>query len=345
MPTLQFQLNRQPVTIIAPDAALLGHYAEYFRYYAVEEARAESAAQPLTLALRHTSVLVFPAVEQLEKLAETGIVSLWRSLVAPVETLWLRAGDTTFEICPATGCATGYLDAEAVGLPPILTNTYSLFALLLLLRWRGVYHLHAAAVLTPAGQCCWLAGAQRSGKTTLVTALGLAGWQPLADDSLLLEWRDGQAVWQPLRKAFHVGLDALAHWQTRCTGLMTQPRYLERHSVAALEFFRTQTLAEQTFSTVEALLFPQVQAARLTAGAPLAPSEALRRLAEQSTFFPLWRKHTNLQFQALSHFASNAKSFNVVAGADVLDEPERVAAKLRTLLSETSRTHSSRHLF
>jgi hypothetical protein len=326
MPAFQIEFANQTVVLRAEDAALLAHYEEYFRYYeSGGEAESHPASPPpLNLDWQLAISPIHPPATA-ERIAQTGIVSLWRGDA----TWWLCAGTTTFEIEPAQGRATGYIGAEALAAPPLLTNTYSLLALLLLLRWRGVYHLHAAAVRSPAGRLYWLCGAQRSGKTTLATALGLAGWQPLADDSLLIFGEGEPAVWQPLRKAFHLSNEALAHWTTRLAGLAAQPRYLDRHSVAALEFFKTQSLAEQTHTQVNGWLFPKITDAPRTRLQPLAHSEALRRLAEQSTYFPLWREHTQRQFEALSRWATKAECYEVLAGQDVLREPEQLSALLK----------------
>ncbi len=327
MPAIQFHFHGSLIVIEADEAQWLTHYEDYFRAYAPVTALPITDA--LRVELRAAHLAKRPTESQLERLTQTGIVSLWRDLNA-AETLWLYAGATTFEIHPQSGRAIGYLDETALAMPPILTNTYSLFALLLLLRWRGVYHLHAAAAQLPDGRSCWIAGAQRSGKTTLVTALGLAGWKPLADDSLLLTWRDEQVVWQPMRKAFHLGNDVLARWQARLNGLNAQPRYADRHSVAALEFFHTQQLAAQSYSTVDLVLFPQVQPLTRTTIAPLTASEALRRLAEQSTFFALWKAQTARQWRALLEATTTARCFDqcfvLASGEDVLSAPERVAA-------------------
>ncbi len=323
MPAIQFHFHGLLIVIEADEAQWLVHYEDYFRAYVPVAALPTTDA--LRIELRASHLAKRPAESQLERLAQTGIVSLWRAATEP-ETLWLYAGATTFEIHPSSGRATGYLDEAALAMPPILTNTYSLFALLLLLRWRGVYHLHAAAAQLPDGRSCWIAGAQRSGKTTLVTALGLAGWKPLADDSLLLTWRDEQVVWQPMRKAFHLGNDVLERWQSRLTGMNAQPRYLDRHSVAALEFFQTQELAAQSYATVDLVLFPQVQPITRTSIAPLATSEALRRLAEQSTFFALWKAQTARQWQALLKATTTAQCLELITGEDLLSAPERVAA-------------------
>ena len=327
MAAIQFQFHGSLIVIEADEPQWLAHYDDYFRAYApvVSLSTTGHPTDALRLELRAAHWARRPAAAQLEKLAQTGIVSLWRSVTEP-EALWLYAGDTTFAIHPQAGLAIGYLDAQALAMPAILTNTYSLFALLLLLRWRGVYHLHAAAAQLPDGRLCWITGAQRSGKTTLVMALGLAGWKPLADDSLLLTWRDEQVFWQPMRKAFHLGNDVLARWQARLNGLSTRPRYLDRHSVAALEFFQTQDLAAQSYSSVDLVLFPQVQSVSTTHVESLTKSEALRRLAEQSTFFALWKDQTARQWQALLKATATARCFALVTGEDVLAAPERVAA-------------------
>ena len=141
----------------------------------------------------------------------------------------------------------------------------------------------------------------------------------------MLSWQGEQAVWQPLRKAFHLGNDVLEQWQTRLSGLPTQPRYLDRHSISALKFFQTQALAAQTFTHVDVLLFPQRQVIAQTQVEALAPSEALRQLAEQSTFFPLWEHHTQSQWRALLLLTTQAKSYVVLSGRDVLLQPELVA--------------------
>jgi hypothetical protein len=323
MPALSFHFHGALVVIKADDPQWLTHYDEYFRAYA--PAAGGETTGDLRIELRAASRAKRPAAAQLEKIAQTGIVSLWRSLTES-ETLWLYAGDTTFEIHPPAGRAMGYLDDAALAMPPILTNTYSLFALLLLLRWRGVYHLHAAAVQLPDGRSCWIAGAQRSGKTTLVTALGLAGWKPLADDSLFLSWQGEQVSWRPMLKAFHLGNDVLERWQARLIGLNAQPRYLDRHSVAALEFFQTTQLAAQSYATVDLVLFPRVQPITRTIIKPLPLSEALRRLAEQSTFFALWKAHSARQWRALLEATATAHCFEMMTGEDVLTTPERVAA-------------------
>jgi hypothetical protein len=323
MPAFQIELANQTVVFRADEAALLAHYAEYFRYYQPTGGAGYYLApsSPLTLVLQFVPSPIYPPATA-EPITQTGIVSLWRQDT----TWWLQAADTTFVIEPEQGCTTGFIGAEALSMPPILTNTYSLLALLLLLRWRGVYHLHAAAVRAPAGKFYWLAGAQSSGKTTLVTALGLAGWQPLADDSLLIYRQNEQAVWQPLRKAFHLSNQALTQWSARLTGLAVQPRYLDRRSIAALEFFQTQTLAEQPRTQVDGWLFPTITDAPHTRLKPLTHSEALQRLAAQCTYFPLWRAHTERQFQALTHWARHVSCYEVLAGQDVLLEPERLSA-------------------
>jgi hypothetical protein len=205
-----------------------------------------------------------------------------------------------------------------------LTNTYTLFPLLLGLRARGFYHLHAAAIVSPDGQLHLICGAQQSGKTTLTTALGLAGWRPLSDDSLLICAERSTAQLLALKKSFHISDDLLARWPA-LDGLRRQHHYSQRAAVAGLEFFGTAKLADTPFAQIDHIILPQITNEPSSNLQPISPSEAILRLAEQSMFFQLWRAHTERQFRLLAQLASRAACHRLLAGADLLADPNRAA--------------------
>src|SRR5205085_7817702 len=151
--------------------------------------------------------------------------------------------------------------------------------------------LHAAAVFTPGGKLCIIPAAPRAGKTTLATALGLAGWQPVSDDSLLLEASHAQPSLTPLRKEFHLDEQLLVRWSDLARAGVSQ-RYLGRACVEALEYFGTVELAERRYPRIDYVIVPQVSGATHSRLEPLPPGEALLKLAEQSMFLQLWREHT-----------------------------------------------------
>jgi hypothetical protein len=273
---------------------------------------------------------LMPAAAKL--FAQTGVVKLWREELASDapqinERLYFEMGTAAFRVDVAAGQAIGLVTPEALEYPHILANTYTLFALLLLLRSRGLYHLHAAAALSPRDELWLICGAPRAGKTTLVTALGLAGWRPISDDSLLISFDGEMTRLIAFKKYFHVGNDVLQRWH----GLhaATQPHhYLGRTCITGLEFFGTQDLANTSFGQVDHLAIPNIIPEAVSRHAPLTRSQALLRLAEQSAFFQLWRSHTVHQWKCLNELAGTAACHQLFLGSDILEYPHKVAALL-----------------
>ena len=70
------------------------------------------------------------------------------------------------------------------------------------MRRCGLYELHAAGVVAPAGAGMLVIGPSTSGKSTLATTLASAGWQYLSDDSVLLSESNGEVVAHALRRVF-----------------------------------------------------------------------------------------------------------------------------------------------
>jgi hypothetical protein len=189
MPAIYLNIGEVPVVISANSSRLVRLFADYFRYYDPEiEASVEGSTAPLVIELKMRREL--PLREKLippgaELFSETGVVRLWRERVedrsaGTEERFYFDLGVAAFRVDPRSGRAIGIVTPQALEYPHILANTYTLFALLLLMRARGLYHLHAAAVVSPQDELWLICGSQRSGKTTLTTALGIAGWRPVA---------------------------------------------------------------------------------------------------------------------------------------------------------------------
>lgn len=337
MPAIEFTLAGIPLQFASSSAVLTDLLADYFHHY-LPRFRANpdcsSPNQTVQLTLEFCDTL--PARESLlsgvwQLFSHTGALRLWHQPKAgetESSQFFFDAGVAAFYVDTAAACATGYVTQAALKIPRILANTYTLFPLLLLLRARGVYHLHAAAVRSPAGQLCLLPGSPRAGKTTLTTALGLAGWQPLGDDSLLLDTQGTTVRCWPLRKEFHLDEQLLAHWP-QLTAATVHHRYLGRACVEALEFFGTQELAQQPFAKVDAVVLPQITEAAQSSLEVLPASTALLKLAEQSVYLQLWRAHTARQFEGLAQLMQTARTLRFHSGSDVLHDPQAAAEILR----------------
>lgn len=347
MPAVTLAICGNPVSISARAPRLIRLFADYFRYYdpitlpfAEAPARSPTAAAEnfpaLSIELKLCRELplhdaLIPPTAEL--FSQTGVVSLWREGQTTGREgeakgrFYFHLGVAAFRVDVDAGQAIGLVTPQALEYPHILANTYALFALLLLLRSRKLYHLHAAAILSPDEKLWLICGAQRAGKTTLTTALGLAGWRPVSDDSLLVG-RDQDSAWlTPLRKYFHIG-DELLHRWPELAGVTRHHQYLDRTCVGGLEFFKTRGLAETRFRRIDHIVLPQIVNESRSRLEPLAKSEALLRLAEQSMFFQLWRDHTARQWQSLNELTASAACHRLFSAADVLTEPHNAARVL-----------------
>ena len=340
MPAISLAICGNPISISARSPRLIRLFADYFRYYSPHDISEPdqlplSAEKPsLTIELRMRDELplretLIPPTAKL--FSQTGILSMWLeggSESAIPKHYYFHVGVAAFRVEIESGKAVGLVTPEAMKFPHILANTYTLFALLLMLRSRRLYHLHAAAIVSPSDELWLVCGAQRAGKTTLTTALGLAGWRPVSDDSLLVGSDETSAWLTPLKKYFHVGDELFNRWP-KLNDAKKHHQYLDRTCIGGLEFFKTRELAETRFRKIDHIVLPQIVDEPISRLEPLSRSEALLRLAEQSTFFQLWRERTAEQWQWLGELAASANCHRFYSAADLLVDPKNAALAIQ----------------
>ncbi len=328
MPSLELAICGIPILISAGSARLVRLFADYFRYYDPQINQAVATpAGALNIELRLRREL--PPREKLIPIratlvSQTGIARFWRDAASQGERFYFDFGTSVFRVEPEAGQAVGLITPQAFELPHVLANTYTLFPLLLLLRSRRVYHLHAAAVLSPSDELWLLCGSQRSGKTTLATALGLAGWRPISDDSMLIHFDGASPRLTALKKYFHVSNELLEHWRG-VRNATSHHQYLDRTCIDGLSFFGTTALASRSFEQIDRIVLPRIVQDETTSLAPIAKSEVLLKLAEQSVFFQIWPDHTRRQWESLTNLARSGSGYRFLSGPEILRNPEDVA--------------------
>lgn len=343
MPTISLVLAGVPLEIETPSERLTDLFLDYYSYYRPVLTRGRDAldgcgsvsSAAIRLELDCTSEL--PERERVPPpgatlISQTGVLGFWEHQQAGETDYYFRTTGAIFHLTPQRGLIRGLVSSSVFEYPHILANTYAMFPLLLMLRRFGIYHLHAAAVISPRGRVWLISGSQRSGKTTLATALGLAGWRPISDDSLLVSADRTSEGGEPmgitaLRKYFHLGNELLGRWP-QLAGMERRHTYLDRTCVAALEFFGSSLAAEPVMRQVDYLLMPQITGGERSRLAPAPVSEGLLRLGEQSVFLQLWREQTVRQWQCLETIARGANCFRLDAGNDFLEDPLRAADML-----------------
>lgn len=338
MPAITLAICGIPISISARSQRLIRLFADYFGYYSPSNSTPEPPPETSSLHLELRMCDELPARERLippsaELFSQTGVLSMWIENPIEQSTLstrfYFHMEVAAFRVDVSSGQAVGLVTPDAMKFPHILANTYALFALLLLLRSKRLYHLHAAAIVSPRDELWLVCGAQRAGKTTLTTALGLSGWRPVSDDSLLVGVDETSAWLTPLKKYFHVGDELFQRWP-KLSGATKHHQYLDRTCIGGLEFFNTRELAETRFRTIDHIVLPQIVHEPVSRLEPLARSEALLRLAEQSMFFQLWRDHTAQQWQGLNQLAAKASCHRLLSAADLLADPVNAAQVLQS---------------
>ncbi len=339
MPSIHFEICGVPIRIEARTPRLLALSTDHFRYYPPRlvattpkrpPALLSAPARPVRVELKMKRSL--PPLDRLippaaELLVQADGVRLWREAARAhsPERFYLHTGAAAFRANPEESHIAGLITPESLTLPQASANIYVLLALLL--RARGFYHLHAAAVVSPRDELYLICGQPRAGKTTLTIALGLAGWRPISDDGLLMR-SDGAAIkLRAFKRDFHPSNDLLARWP-QLDRLTRRYQYLARTSVAGLEFFGTTELAEKEFKRVDRIILPQITGEASSSLSPVPASDAIFKLAEQSMYFQIWKHHTERQLNLLSQLASATPCDRLLAGADILADPRRAAEVL-----------------
>ena len=190
---------------------------------------------------------------------------VWRDAEGAPRAVSKRRGRALEVVIPALGRLT-LLDGEEIASaalfrddPARLLDAYHRFALPIFLQARGFEVLHASAVVGLTGVVAFC-GPSGSGKSTLAYALGARGFEPWADDVVVLS-PAREAVRLPFRH--RLSADALAHIEPRSPESPTP--------------FVGRALAR----------FCLLERAEVTEISRLAPSDAFVALYRQSLAFDL----------------------------------------------------------
>jgi len=208
-----------------------------------------------------------------------------------------------------------------------MRNDFVMDVLVLLLRRRGLPALHASAVAR-GGAGTLFVGPCGSSKSTQTYALVHQGWQYLGDDALLLR-RGARAVEAlPLRRYLHLDDGALR----RCGGVDAAALALARNGKRRLIPAEGRDRAIIDSTVPRLLVFPRIVGSGASQLVEIGKAEALRRLFGQTIVMWLDCGALRGTVSLLGSLVGQVRSFCLLAGTDLKDRPQRVAA----LLSEVA---------
>jgi len=187
------------------------------------------------------------------------------------------------------------------------------------MRRCGLYELHAAGVVDPAGKGVLVVGPSGSGKSNLAAQLASAGWRYLSDDSVLLFSKNGVVEAHALRRMFALteeAFSATGGGDTDAIEVMTAPfdplkKRFEPAPVFPGRFAQSCMPAKVFFSELENA---PTSRTRL-----LNRSETMARLIRMCPWACYDKPTAQAHLEVLAQLARQAKGFELFAGTDLLN--------------------------
>lgn len=202
------------------------------------------------------------------------------------------------------------------------------------LRRCALYGFHGAGLTLPQSSAGLLiAGASGSGKSTLALRLAQSGWQYLSDDSLLLYDTPSGVTGCGLRRPFAVSDATVAS--------LAWPRLRESLGAPTLNdpykhwLYPEDLFPGQAASSMRPaiLLFPVVTGEQNSALTEIRPAEGLSRLIRACPWAGGYDVAEGRGFlRVLGQLARQVRSYQLMAGTDLLDCPGRATELLAPLL-------------
>lgn len=251
------------------------------------------------------------------------------------DTFQLSCGLSQLHVTPGSAEAPCFLTPDFFDHSPFEQREFFLLSLLMLLRPRGLYGLHACGLKRDSVGLL-IAGASGSGKTT--TSLGLIrrGWRYLSDDAVLLEaLADGPVRAVALRRGFSCTPETLAHFP-ELTGDPEFGRFGDPDGKRVV--YPGDAFGGFTPACVPTLVvFPTVTPSSHTTLHPLRAAHSLIRLSQQSAGIMTDTAVSQRQLGVLKALTEQARSFELRLGRDALLSPDRIDALLRGVLRGAAR--------
>jgi hypothetical protein len=218
--------------------------------------------------------------------------------------------------------------------PIALVNAFS-YGLQAALRRAGVFDVHAAGAVEPGSQAGALfVGASGSGKTTLTLRLTEAGWLYLSDDMVVLRKSAEALEAEGLRRLFAVAdTSVVGSSRTKLNAALgatvasdPSKRRLEPEAV----FPENRAISCRP----QALFFPRVVETMETTVKEISSREAMQQLVRHCPWATYDTYSAPNYLRVLARLANQCRAYELMAGRDLLLQPERASDLLTPYMTE-----------
>ena len=251
---------------------------------------------------------------------------------------FLSCGASALDLALAEGVGTGYLDETFFSRSVYHQREFFLLSLLMLLRPRGLYGLHANGLKSEQGGVL-IIGQSGSGKTTLTLSLARAGWRYGSDDATILY--DGKEGVQAL--AFRHGFSCTDETVARFPELEAAPLLYHAQGKRVLDISAAFPNRFAPSCRPRLLLFPKVAPQNTSQLEPMSPTDALVALMQGSAGIMTDKAVSKVQLEVLKRLVEGSSAYRLLSGRDVLERPQTVSELIQNALVPRIPHHKSPH--
>jgi len=207
------------------------------------------------------------------------------------------------------------------------------------LRRAGAFELHCAAVVEPETKTTVLiVGPSGSGKSTLALHLAACGWSFSTDDVVLLTAANELVEAHGLREFFALTTDTILH-----SGLSELDPLMDGQATDSA--LKVRLHPQDIFSSKmiekcvpDVLVFPQQTGQSRSRVQPLKQSDVMKRLLRMCPGAAVDRPVAAQFLRVLELLTRQCKAFDLLAGTDLLGDPEYTAAFLASIVVQEQAT-------
>lgn len=261
-----------------------------------------------------------------------GVIKGFRQSDASGGGFELSDGSTTISVEDAGRRIEGWVHERSLEDVHCLVDVQFFLALAIALRSRGLFHLHAGALVDARGDALLIVGDAGCGKTTTSLALLASGWAALGDDAIWLRRRAGQVELLAVSRPFHVAATSarmVPDW-----GHLLEARHAARHAgksdLDVRRHFPDRFCARA--SDPKVVIYPRIGASARSLLRPLCPTEAFDRLLRSSALLvPDGMPQAQAHWSVLGSVLNEACQLELLVGQDILHRPGIVHELLSVL--------------
>ncbi len=208
---------------------------------------------------------------------------------------------------------------------PLDKSNFYLLGLIHLFAQYGYFDLHGAGVINN-GRGYLILGPSGSGKSSLALSLVNQGWGYASDDALLLDTNKSELIVHSFRKNFYVDFQLVKQFP-ELKNLMRMHNSKESDKF----FFNPEDIRPGRFHpqfVPEKIVFCAVTGRKTSTIQEIYKKDALLRLLPQSASVFFNRLYAQKQIDALQRLVRQTKCYQLDAGLDLYNNPEKAAELL-----------------